>query len=230
MTLPQLFAGRRACALAGAVIAGLSAPNSSARCWAAARCAHRGHPRRWRSPSSPPCMVAEAGLSVPCPAVPYNGAVYTWSTPVAVPDGVCIKFDIGFLIDQPDGDDDAGGELRLPDGAYLHHRLHGGRSGLPAAFSAISPCSPSPMLMLVMSEQLPLQLFFGWEAVGLVSYLLIGFLVHRVTHARFTPTSRPFPVNRVGDFGFPHRASAWCSPPSAALQYERCVCIRRRIC
>jgi NADH-quinone oxidoreductase subunit L len=54
------------------------------------------------------------------------------------------------------------------------------------------------MLMLVMSNNF-LQLFFGWEAVGLVSYLLIGFW--------FKPTAifanmKAFLVNRVGDFGF----------------------------
>ena len=55
------------------------------------------------------------------------------------------------------------------------------------------------MLMLVMSNNF-LQLFFGWEAVGLVSYLLIGFWYDRPTaiHANL----KAFLVNRVGDFGF----------------------------
>jgi NADH-quinone oxidoreductase subunit L len=55
------------------------------------------------------------------------------------------------------------------------------------------------MLMLVMSNNF-LQLFFGWEAVGLVSYLLIGFWYKRPTaiHANL----KAFLVNRVGDFGF----------------------------
>ena len=55
------------------------------------------------------------------------------------------------------------------------------------------------MLMLVMSNNL-LQLFFGWEAVGLVSYLLIGFWYTRPT-AVFA-NLKAFLVNRVGDFGF----------------------------
>jgi NADH-quinone oxidoreductase subunit L len=55
------------------------------------------------------------------------------------------------------------------------------------------------MLMLVMSNNF-LQLFFGWEAVGLVSYLLIGFWYTRPT-AIFA-NLKAFLVNRVGDFGF----------------------------
>ena len=59
------------------------------------------------------------------------------------------------------------------------------------------------MLMLVMSNNL-LQLFFGWEAVGLVSYLLIGFWFNKPT-AIFA-NMKAFLVNRVGDF-----ASFWAS-------------------
>jgi NADH-quinone oxidoreductase subunit L len=55
------------------------------------------------------------------------------------------------------------------------------------------------MLMLVMSNNM-LQLFFGWEAVGLVSYLLIGFWYNKPT-AVFA-NMKAFLVNRVGDFGF----------------------------
>ena len=55
------------------------------------------------------------------------------------------------------------------------------------------------MLMLVMSNNL-LQLFFGWEAVGLVSYLLIGFWFKRPTAV--VANMKAFIVNRVGDFGF----------------------------
>ena len=55
------------------------------------------------------------------------------------------------------------------------------------------------MLMLVMANNF-LQLFFGWEAVGLVSYLLIGFWYTRPT-AIFA-NMKAFLVNRVGDFGF----------------------------
>ncbi len=55
------------------------------------------------------------------------------------------------------------------------------------------------MLMLVMSNNF-LQLFFGWEAVGLVSYLLIGFYFKR--ESAIFANLKAFLVNRVGDFGF----------------------------
>jgi NADH-quinone oxidoreductase subunit L len=55
------------------------------------------------------------------------------------------------------------------------------------------------MLMLVMSNNF-VQLFFGWEAVGLVSYLLIGFWSVRET--AIYANLKAFLVNRVGDFGF----------------------------
>ncbi len=55
------------------------------------------------------------------------------------------------------------------------------------------------MLMLVMSNNF-LQLFFGWEAVGLVSYLLIGFWYTRPT--AIYANLKAFLANRVGDFGF----------------------------
>ncbi len=55
------------------------------------------------------------------------------------------------------------------------------------------------MLMLVMSNNF-LQLFFGWEAVGLMSYLLIGFWYERPT--AIYANLKAFLVNRVGDFGF----------------------------
>jgi NADH-quinone oxidoreductase subunit L len=55
------------------------------------------------------------------------------------------------------------------------------------------------MLMLVMANNF-LQLFFGWEAVGLVSYLLIGFWYTRET--AIYANLKAFLVNRVGDFGF----------------------------
>jgi NADH-quinone oxidoreductase subunit L len=56
------------------------------------------------------------------------------------------------------------------------------------------------MLMLVMSNNF-LQLFFGWEAVGLVSYLLIGLLV-QAARPPSTPTSRRSSPIASGDFGF----------------------------
>ena len=55
------------------------------------------------------------------------------------------------------------------------------------------------MLMLVMSNNF-LQLFFGWEAVGLVSYLLIGF--YRTRESAIYANLKAFLANRVGDFGF----------------------------
>ncbi len=70
--------------------------------------------------------------------------------------------------------------------------------GYQRFFSYISLFTFS-MLMLVMSNNF-LQLFFGWEAVGLVSYLLIGFWFKRPT-ATFA-SLKAFLVNRVGDFGF----------------------------
>ena len=70
--------------------------------------------------------------------------------------------------------------------------------GYQRFFSYISLFTFS-MLMLVMSNNF-LQLFFGWEAVGLVSYLLIGFWYTRDT--AIYANLKAFLVNRVGDFGF----------------------------
>ena len=70
--------------------------------------------------------------------------------------------------------------------------------GYTRFFSYISLFTFS-MLMLVMSNNF-LQLFFGWEAVGLVSYLLIGFWYTRPT--AIYANLKAFLVNRVGDFGF----------------------------
>ena len=70
--------------------------------------------------------------------------------------------------------------------------------GYQRFFSYISLFTFS-MLMLVMSNNF-LQLFFGWEAVGLVSYLLIGFWYTRPT--AIYANMKAFLVNRVGDFGF----------------------------
>jgi len=71
-------------------------------------------------------------------------------------------------------------------------------AGYNRFFSYISLFTFS-MLMLVMSNNL-LQLFFGWEAVGLVSYLLIGFWYNKPS-ATFA-NMKAFMVNRIGDFGF----------------------------
>ncbi|MDP3688026.1 MAG: NADH-quinone oxidoreductase subunit L, partial [Sulfurimicrobium sp.] len=73
-----------------------------------------------------------------------------------------------------------------------------GDPGYQRFFSYISLFTFS-MLMLVMSNNF-LQLFFGWEAVGLVSYLLIGFWYNKPT--AIYANLKAFLVNRVGDFGF----------------------------
>ena len=70
--------------------------------------------------------------------------------------------------------------------------------GYQRFFSYISLFTFS-MLMLVMSNNM-LQLFFGWEAVGLVSYLLIGFYYSKPS--AIAANMKAFIVNRVGDFGF----------------------------
>jgi NADH-quinone oxidoreductase subunit L len=88
---------------------------------------------------------------------------------------------------------------------YMAHDEHNwekpslaGKNSYQRFFSYISLFTFS-MLMLVMSNNF-LQLFFGWEAVGLVSYLLIGFWFQRETAVY--ANLKAFLVNRVGDFGF----------------------------
>ena len=134
----------------------------------------------------------------------FNGAVYTWM----ISDG--IRFEIGFLVDRLTAlmmatvtfvslmvhiytigymaDD----EHNWPKGALT------GKNSYQRFFSYISLFTFS-MLMLVMSNNF-LQLFFGWEAVGLVSYLLIGFW--SVRESAIFANLKAFLVNRVGDFGF----------------------------
>jgi NADH-quinone oxidoreductase subunit L len=92
--------------------------------------------------------------------------------------------------------------------------------GYQRFFSYISLFTFS-MLMLVMSNNF-LQLFFGWEAVGLVSYLLIGFWFKRPT-AIFA-NLKAFLVNRVGDFGFLLGIAAivyWTGSLDYATVFER---------
>jgi len=134
----------------------------------------------------------------------FDGAVYTWMTSGSY------TFEIGFLIDRLTvlmmcvvtfvslmvhiytigymADD----EHNWPDTSRA------GKNSYQRFFSYISLFTFS-MLMLVMSNNF-LQLFFGWEAVGVVSYLLIGFWSVRpsAVFANF----KAFLVNRVGDFGF----------------------------
>jgi len=122
----------------------------------------------------------------------FNGTVYTWM----VAGGV--HFEIGFLIDRLS-------VLMMTVVSFVSLMVHiytigymHDDPGYKRFFSYIALFTFS-MLMLVMSNNF-LQLFFGWEAVGLVSYLLIGFWYTRPT-ATFAAL-KAFLVNRVGDFGF----------------------------
>ncbi len=122
----------------------------------------------------------------------FNGVVYTW----ALSGG--ISFDVGFLIDALTATmmvvvTFVSLMVHIYTIGYMHDD-----PGYQRFFAYISLFTFS-MLMLVMSNNF-LQLFFGWEAVGLVSYLLIGFWHERET-AVFA-NMKAFLVNRVGDFGF----------------------------
>jgi NADH-quinone oxidoreductase subunit L len=125
-------------------------------------------------------------------ASPWNGTVYTW----AVVDGVSMQ--VGFLIDRLSAlmmvvVTSVSLMVHVYTIGYMHDD-----PGYQRFFSYISLFTFA-MLMLVMANNF-LQLFFGWEAVGLVSYLLIGFWYTRPT-AIFA-NLKAFLVNRVGDFGF----------------------------
>jgi NADH-quinone oxidoreductase subunit L len=134
----------------------------------------------------------------------FNGAVYTW----LATDG--ISFQIGFLVDKLTA-------LMIAVVTFVSLMVHiytigymaddaenwpkeslAGNNSYQRFFSYISLFTFS-MLMLVMSNNF-LQLFFGWEAVGLVSYLLIGFW--SVRESAIFANLKAFLVNRVGDFGF----------------------------
>jgi NADH-quinone oxidoreductase subunit L len=123
---------------------------------------------------------------------PYDGAVYTW----LVSDGV--KIEVGFLIDRLSA-------MMMTVVTFVSLMVHvytigymEEDPGYQRFFSYIALFTFS-MLMLVMSNNL-MQLFFGWEGVGVVSYLLIGFWYTRPT-ATFAAL-KAFIVNRIGDFGF----------------------------
>lgn len=122
----------------------------------------------------------------------YNGTVYTWLT------SGDYRFEVGFLIDTLT----TTMMLVVTFVSLMVHIYTIGYMqedpGYNRFFSYISLFTFS-MLMLVMSNNF-MQLFFGWEAVGLVSYLLIGFWYTRPT-AIFA-NMKAFLVNRVGDFGF----------------------------
>jgi len=122
----------------------------------------------------------------------FNETIYTWM----VVGG--LKMEIGFLIDSLSA-------MMMCVVTFVSLMVHiytigymEEDEGYNRFFSYISLFTFS-MLMLVMSNNM-LQLFFGWEAVGLMSYLLIGFWFNRPT-AIFA-SMKAFLVNRVGDFGF----------------------------
>ncbi|HUM91139.1 MAG TPA: NADH-quinone oxidoreductase subunit L [Candidatus Competibacter sp.] len=125
-------------------------------------------------------------------AEPYNGTVYTWM----VVEG--IRLEVGFLIDNLTA-------VMITTVTFVSLMVHiytigymHDDDGYQRFFSYIALFTFA-MLMLVMSNNF-LQLFFGWEGVGLVSYLLIGFWYKRES-ATFA-SLKAFLVNRVGDFGF----------------------------
>ena len=122
----------------------------------------------------------------------FNGPLYTWM----VSGG--IRFEVGFLIDTLTVTmmlvvTSVSLMVHIYTVGYMHDD-----PGYQRFFSYISLFTFS-MLMLVMSNNF-LQLFFGWEAVGLVSYLLIGFWYKRPT--AIVANMKAFLVNRVGDLGF----------------------------
>jgi NADH-quinone oxidoreductase subunit L len=121
-----------------------------------------------------------------------NEAVYTWLNSGDV------HFEVGFLIDNLSA-------MMMVVVTFVSLMVHiytigymAEDQGYSRFFSYISLFTFS-MLMLVMSNNF-MQLFFGWEAVGLVSYLLIGFWFTRPT--AIYANLKAFLVNRVGDFGF----------------------------
>jgi NADH-quinone oxidoreductase subunit L len=121
-----------------------------------------------------------------------NMTVYTWM----VADG--IRFQVGFLIDHLT-------TLMMCVVSFVSLMVHiytigymRDDPGYQRFFSYIALFTFS-MLMLVMSNNF-MQLFFGWEAVGLVSYLLIGFWFNK--ESAIKANLKAFLVNRVGDFGF----------------------------
>jgi NADH-quinone oxidoreductase subunit L len=122
----------------------------------------------------------------------FNGTIYNWMTVGG------LKLEIGFLVDSLTA-------MMMCVVTFVSLMVHiytigymKDDEGYNRFFAYISLFTFS-MLMLVMSNNF-LQLFFGWEAVGLVSYLLIGFWYTRPT-AIFA-NMKAFLVNRVGDFGF----------------------------
>jgi NADH-quinone oxidoreductase subunit L len=131
-------------------------------------------------------------LSVVNDGARFNETLYTW---MVVGD---LKMEVGFLVDGLTA-------MMMCVVTFVSLMVHlytigymQEDEGYNRFFAYISLFTFS-MLMLVMSNNM-LQLFFGWEAVGLVSYLLIGFWFNKPT-AIFA-NMKAFLVNRVGDFGF----------------------------
>jgi NADH-quinone oxidoreductase subunit L len=134
----------------------------------------------------------------------YNHSVYEWM----ISDG--IRFEVGFLVDNltvlmMSVVTGVSFMVHIYTIGYMADDLENwpkdslaGTNAYQRFFSYISLFTFS-MLMLVMSNNF-MQLFFGWEAVGLVSYLLIGFWSVRPTAVY--ANLKAFIVNRVGDFGF----------------------------
>jgi NADH-quinone oxidoreductase subunit L len=122
----------------------------------------------------------------------FNGSVYTWLSSGET------RFEIGFLIDRLTA-------LMMVVVTFVSLMVHVYTIGYMAddpgyqRFFAYIALFTFSMLMLVMANNF-VQLFFGWEAVGLVSYLLIGFWYTRPT--AIYANLKAFLVNRVGDFGF----------------------------
>ena len=122
----------------------------------------------------------------------YNAAIYTWLTLGE------LNFTVGFLVDQLSVTmmvvvSFVSWMIHIYTIGYMHDD-----PGYQRFFSYISLFTFA-MLVLVMSNNF-VQLFFGWEAVGLVSYLLIGFWFKR--ESAIFASLKAFIVNRVGDFGF----------------------------
>ena len=137
-------------------------------------------------------LSAQTLWSVAVDGARFNETLYTWM----VVGG--LKMEVGFLIDGLTA-------MMMCVVTFVSLMVHiytigymEEDEGYNRFFSYISLFTFS-MLMLVMSNNM-LQLFFGWEAVGLVSYLLIGFWFNKPT-AIFA-NMKAFLVNRVGDFGF----------------------------
>jgi NADH-quinone oxidoreductase subunit L len=125
----------------------------------------------------------------------FNGPVYTWLT---AGEAASTHFEIGFLVDRLTA-------LMMVVVTFVSLMVHvytigymRDDPGYQRFFSYISLFTFS-MLMLVMANNF-VQLFFGWEAVGVVSYLLIGFWYTR--ESAIYASLKAFLVNRVGDFGF----------------------------